>query len=170
MSRLILSAVSLCALLSACGGVQDSQKIKSSDEWLEEQDREGAEQLRAEKKQKEFQDDSGVSEDEKKREWDDKQADLELRRAARSAETCPESVPEKAPKGVATVTLVFQTDGHVKTSTISPPYADTPVGACVLRAMGNIIVPAYTGGDHTVEWEIDLTGAKKSGPGGAKKE
>ena len=26
-----------------------------------------------------------------------------------------------------------------------------------------VIVPAYTGGEKTVEWEIDLTGAKKSG-------
>lgn len=169
MSRFLLPAVSLSVLLAACGGVQESQGIKSADEWLEEQDREGAQQLKAEKKQKEFQDDSGATEAEKRREWDDKQADLELRRAARSAETCPESVVEKAPKGQATVSLVFQNDGHVKTSSISAPYADTPVGACVLRAMSNIIVPAYEGGDHPVEWEIDLSGGKKSGPSGEKK-
>src|SRR5688500_13699292 len=99
MSRLILPVVSLSVFLAACGGVQESQGIKSADEWLEEQDRQGAQQLKDEKKQKEFQDDSGTTEEEKKREWDDKQADLELRRAARSAETCPESVTEKAPKG-----------------------------------------------------------------------
>ncbi len=169
MSRLILPVVSLSFLLAACGGVQESQGIKTADEWLEEQDRQGAQQLKEEKKQKEFQDDSGATEEEKKRAWDDKQADLELRRAARSAETCPESVTEKAPKGQATVTLIFQSDGHVKTSSISAPYADTAVGTCVLRAMDNIIVPAYEGGDHTVEWEIDLSGGKKSGPGGEKK-
>lgn len=169
MTRFLLPAVSLSVLLAACGGVQESQGIKTADEWLEEQDRQGAEQLKAEKKQKEFQDDTGATEEEKKRAWDDKQADLELRRAARSAETCPESVTEKAPKGTATVTLIFQNDGHVKSSSISAPYADTAVGTCVLRAMGNIIVPAYEGGDHTVEWEIDLSGGKKSGPTGEKK-
>ena len=32
-----------------------------------------------------------------------------------------------------------------------------------------MIVPAYVGSEHTTEWEIDLTGGKKSGPvGGAK--
>ena len=29
-----------------------------------------------------------------------------------------------------------------------------------------MIVPAYVGSEHTVEWEIDLTGGKKSGPVG----
>ncbi len=98
----------------------------------------------------------GETEDEKARQWDEKQADLELKRAARSAETCPGSVTEKSPIGTANVTLVFQNDGHVKSSDIAPPYAETAVGACVLRAMGAVIVPAYQGDEKTVTWEIEL--------------
>jgi hypothetical protein len=30
-------------------------------------------------------------------------------------------------------------------------------------------VPAYNGSEHTVEWEIDLTGGKKSCPVGGEK-
>ena len=46
------------------------------------------------------------------------------------------------------------------------------VGKCVLRAMGNAVVKTYEGPEKTIEWEVDLTGAKKSGPvgGDAKSE
>jgi hypothetical protein len=41
----------------------------------------------------------------------------------------------------------------------------------VLRALKAIIVPAYEGSEQTLNWEIDLTGKKKSGPvGGEPKE
>ena len=61
---------------------------------------------------------------------------------------------------------------HVKTVTISEPYGeDTTIGKCVLRAMKAIIVPAYQGSEQVINWEIDLTGGKKSGPvGGAAAE
>jgi hypothetical protein len=80
-------------------------------------------------------------------------------------------VTEKSPKGMAHVTLTFANDGRVKESKIDDVYAEKPVGACVLRAMGSVIVPAYKGSEHTVEWDIDLTGAKqkKSGPRGGDK-
>ena len=42
------------------------------------------------------------------------------------------------------------------------------MGKCVLRAMKAIIVPAYEGGEQTVNWEIDLSGGKKSGPVGGE--
>jgi len=170
MSRSPLVLFGAFALLVACG-VDEHQDVKSADQWLAEQETEGAKQMAEQKKQSGAYSDPEATEDEKKREWDDKQADLELKRAARSAETCPESVTEKAPKGRASVTLLFSTDGRVKESTISQEYAENAVGKCVLRAMGSIIVPAYTGSEHTVEWEVDLTGKKQSGPkGGEKKE
>ena len=39
------------------------------------------------------------------------------------------------------------------------------------RLMGSVIVPAYKGEQHTVVWEVDLSGAKekKSGPKGGDK-
>jgi hypothetical protein len=172
MMRATLGVLAAALLVFGCG-VEEHQDVKSSDQWLAEQDQEGAKQLAEQKRHKGNTDEPEQTEDEKMREWDDKQADLELRRATRSAETCPESVTEKAPKGMATVTLLFANDGRVKDSKIDDAYAEKAVGTCVLRAMSNVIVPAYKGAEHTVEWEVDLTGAKqkKSGPkGGAKSE
>ncbi len=164
MTRSIVSAIGLCLLLGACG-VDEHQDVKSPDQWLAEQEKQGAQQIAEEKKRGGAYDEPTTTEDEKKREWDDKQADLELRRAGRSAETCPDSVTEKGPKGTATVTLVFANDGHVKDAKIGTEYEDKAVGKCVLRAMGSVIVPAYNGEEHTVEWDVNLTGSKKSGPG-----
>jgi hypothetical protein len=164
MTRSTLSAFALGLTLFACG-VDEKQDVKSADAWLAEQEQAGEKQMQEQEKQKGAYDEPTTTEDEKKRQWDDKQADLELRRAGRSAETCPDSVTEKAPKGVATVTLVFSNDGRVKEAKISSEYEDKAVGTCVLRAMQNVIVPAYQGEEHTVEWDVDLTGAKKaSGP------
>jgi hypothetical protein len=163
MKRSVVTAIALGLLVAACG-VEEKQDVKSADEWLAEQEQQGANQLAQEKQRSGSHDEPSTTEDEKKRQWDDKQADLELRRAGRSAETCPESVTEKGPKGTATVTLVFANDGRVKEAKISSEYEDKAVGACVLNAMKNVIVPAYTGEEHTVEWDVDLTGAKKSGP------
>ena len=164
MTRSILSAIGLGLSLVACG-VEEKQDVKSADAWLAEQEKEGASQLAESNKQSGSHDEPTTTEDEKKRQWDDKQADLELRRAGRSAETCPDSVTEKSPKGVATVILIFANDGRVKDAKISAEYEDKAVGKCVLRAMQNVIVPAYQGEEHTIEWDIDLTGAKKaSGP------
>jgi hypothetical protein len=174
MKRSLLSALGAAFLLLACG-VEEHQDVKSPDEWLAEQDKEGAKQLAEANKHKGSRDEPTTTEDEKLREWDEKQANLELRRASRSAETCPESVTEKATKakggtglGMATVTLVFANDGNVKDSKIDEQFAEKPVGDCVLRAMGSVIVPAYKGEPHTVVWEVDLSGAKekKSGPKG----
>jgi len=162
MTRHVLAAILTTAWLAGCSTASPDH-VKTSDEWLAEQEGEGAKIEAEKKKQGGSYDEPTTTEDEKKREWDDKQAELELKRAARSAETCPESVTEKAPKGKATVTLTFTNDGRVKEAKISEQYAENAVGKCVLRAMNSVIVPAYTGGEKTLDWEIDLTGGKKSG-------
>jgi hypothetical protein len=36
--------------------------------------------------------------------------------------------------------------------------------------MKNVIVPPYQGEEKTLNWEIDLTGGKKSGPVGGEAE
>src|SRR4051812_11231346 len=179
----------LALFLVACGGSNKEGEGETPAQIFAEQEALGDEQLQKERNSKDNVDTSGSTEEEKKREWDEKQADLELHRAAHSAETCPDSVVEgdkaidpktgKPPKGSkaptkgkdtkATASLLFANDGHVKTLTVSPPYDENPVGKCVQRALNAVIVPAYNGSEHTVEWEIDLTGGKKSGPvGGAK--
>ncbi len=168
MMRSLLAVPSIALVLSACGAAGQPDAIQTPDQFIAEQDAEGAKQVAAEKRQQRDANAPAETEDEKRRDWDDKQATLEMKRAARSAETCPDSVTEKAPKGMATVTLLFANDGKVKDSKIDDVYAEKAVGTCVLRAMGSVIVPAYKGEEHTLVWEIDLTGAKQkhSGPKG----
>src|SRR5262245_30826108 len=98
MMRSTVTAIALGLLLAACG-IEEKQDVKSADDWLAEEEKKGADQLAQEKQRSGSHDEPSTTEDEKKRQWDDKQADLELRRAGRSAETCPDSVTEKAPKG-----------------------------------------------------------------------
>jgi hypothetical protein len=163
--------------LLACGPSYSSGGgVKTPDELVADQEQLGDQQLKNERNSADYADTTGSTEDEKSREWDDKQSVLELKRAARSAETCPDSVTEQDPKakgkakeGKATVTMLFANDGHVKSLTTSPPYDENAVGKCVQRALNAVIVPAYKGSEHTVEWEIDLTGGKKSGPVGGDK-
>jgi len=154
------------SMLIGCANL-DADPPKTPDQIADEQEQLGAEQQKKGRNPDDYAAPAGATEDEKKAEWDDGYAGLELRRAARSAETCPESVTEKAPKGKAHVTLTFANDGHVKESSVAAPYEDTAVGKCVLRAaIKAVIVPAYQGAEQTVNWEIDLTGAKKSAPVG----
>ena len=149
-------ALLLGTLAVGCGPSYGGQDVKTPEEIVEEQEELGAEQ---EKKaqQHQYTGPVGETELEQKKKWDQKQAELELKRAARSAETCPASVTEPAPKGTGKVSLTFQNDGHVKSSSIEPPYADTAVGKCVLRAMAAVIVPSYVGSEETLAWEVDLT-------------
>jgi hypothetical protein len=166
-------ALGISTLIVACGPSLEPDRVKTPDEIIAEQEALGGQQLAAQRNSDDYADTTEATEDEKRRQWDARQADLEMRRAARSAESCPESVTEKAPKGRAGVTLVFGNDGRVKSASVAEPYSEeNAVGKCVLRAMKAVIVPAYEGSEHTVNWEVDLTGAKKSGPAGgdAKEE
>jgi hypothetical protein len=177
----------LALVFVACASNQPDA-VKTPDQLLADQEKLGDEQLKNERNANDYADTSGSTEEEKKREWDDKQADLEMHRAAHSAETCPDSVVEgdksidpktgKPPKGSkpapkvkdtkATVTILFANDGHVKSLTVSPPYDENPVGKCVQRAINAVIIPAFHGSEHTLEWEIDLTGGAKGDASAAK--
>jgi hypothetical protein len=165
MNRLVLAG--FAALCFCCGPSYEGQGVKSPDEIVAEQEALAAEQEKVARDPNDYAAPE-VTEDEKQREWDQHFAELELKRASRSAETCPESVGEKSQKGRARVTLVFHNDGRVKEARIGDTYADTPVGKCVLRAMEAVIVRTYAGPEKTIEWEIDLTGAKKSGMAGGE--
>jgi hypothetical protein len=168
MNRVALGAFVL-GLITACGPSMEADHVKTPDELIAEQEAAGAEQLKNERDNDAYDSTSDTTDEDKRRGWDAKQGELEMSRAANSAESCPESVTEKSPKGKATVAVTFGNDGHVKSVTIGEPYGeDTAVGKCVLRALKAIIVPAYQGSEETLNWEIDLTGAKKSAPvGGA---
>jgi hypothetical protein len=171
MQRVALSALVL-GLMTACGPSMEADHVKTPDELIAEQEAAGAEQMKNQKNSTDYDDSKEATDEDKRRGWDAKQGEIEMSRAVHSAETCQESVTEKAPKGRATVAVTFGNDGHVKSTTISEPYGEgTAVGKCVLRALNAIIVPAYQGDQVTLNWEVDLTGKKKSGPvGGAKAE
>lgn len=163
MQRVALSALVL-GLMTACGPSMEADHVKTPDELIAEQEQAGAEQMKNQKQNSESYDDPhGTTDEDKRRGWDAKQGDIEMNRAVHSAESCPESVTEKAPKGKATVAVTFGNDGHVKSTTITDPYGEnTAVGKCVLRALNAIIVPAYQGSEVTLSWEVDLSGNKKS--------
>lgn len=145
-------------LLVACGGPSDGgQGVKTPDELVAEQERLADEQAAESEK---HQGTSGSDEEtdlEKKAKFDKRQADLELKRAQRSAESCVGVVTEQGPTGTAKFSLTFSPDGHVKDGTVSAPFDGTPVGKCALNAMKAVIVPPFDGGEETVDWEIDLT-------------
>jgi hypothetical protein len=148
--------------MSACFSAEP-QGVKTPDEILAEQEALGAEQLKEEEMATPVIDDE-ETDLEKAKQFDKKQAKLELQRAARSAATCPDSLPEEqakeAPRGTAEVEIWFENSGSVQKATLSPPHADTPVGACILRAMQAIIVPAFTGEIVQVKWKIELNEKK----------
>jgi len=161
-------------IAAACGPSMEADHVKTPDELIAEEEAKGAEQMKNQRDGSDYDEGSvGQTDEDKRRGWDTKQANIEMHRAANSAESCPESVTEKAPKGMANVTVTFANDGHVKTATINEPYGeDTAVGKCVLRAMKAVIVPSYQGSEQTLNWEIDLNSGKvkKSGPVGGETE
>jgi len=167
MQRLVLGVI-LVGFVVGCGPSLEADHVKTPDELIAEEEAKGEEHLRNQRNSADYDSASaGETEEDKRRGWDEKQADLEMRRAARSAESCPDAITEKVEKGRASVALTFANDGHVKNATISAPYTeDSAIGKCVLRAMKAVIVPAYQGAQQTVNWEVDLTGEKKSGPAG----
>jgi hypothetical protein len=165
--------VFVIGMLTACGPSMEADHVKTPDELIAEEEAKGDEQMKNTRDGSDYDDaSSGPTDEDKRRGWDAKQANIELHRAANSAESCPESVAEKkAPKGMASLTITVGNDGHVKSATIAEPYGeDTPVGKCVLRAMKAVIVPSYQGAEQTLNWEIDLRGGKerKSGPVGGE--
>lgn len=160
--------VALAMLGIGCSGTGSPSHAKTPDELIDDQEKAADEQVKEEKAHP-YSGDVGETDIEEKKKWDERQAVLELKRAARSAETCPKSLPadeqKKVEKGTAKVSMVFSNDGHAKSAEIAAPYTDTPVGACVIRAMKAVIVPAFVGPEHPVDWEVDLTGQKKEQSG-----
>ncbi len=151
----------------ACGPSMKADKPKTVDEILYEHEMAAYEAEQNDTGYVPGADDEELESDQKAA-WDERQATLELKRAARSAATCHGSIPEEKqkeqPKGEAEVTLVFVTHGTVKSATISSPFDGTDVGKCALRAMENVIVPPFTNEpEHTVTWKVDLTGKTEEG-------
>jgi hypothetical protein len=142
----------------ACGPSMEPTPVKTPDQIVAEQERMAGGQ-KSDEDGGDYADDYDADEDQKKQ-FDDRQAEIELKRAARSAATCG-GVVEGGPVGTARVTLTFDNDGHVSESSVAPPFAETTVGKCVLRAMAAVIVPNFVGPPKTMEWEVNVKAGAK---------
>ena len=155
------------AVVAGCGPSYEDRTIKTADQRMKEQ-----EELAYEEEQRARSKPSAtgaVEETDKPGEFDDKQADLELRRATRSAETCPEVVTGDAvPHGDTSVTITFALDGSVAEATLPPPFEGTRLGDCVLNAYRTVIVPPYSGQRKVLTWDVSLAAQKVEKP--AKKK
>jgi hypothetical protein len=147
------------ALGAACTPSYDQHSIKTADDRLKEQ-----EQLAYQDEQKARTKPAAtgtVEDPDKPGAFDDKQADLEFKRATRSAETCPDVVTgDNVPHGKTTVTVTFALDGSVASATIPPPFEETRLGNCVINAYQALIVPPYSGERKVVSWDVNLEKAK----------
>jgi hypothetical protein len=145
-------------LLSACGPSY-TQTAQSPDDMLAEQEALGAEQEKKSKEHANYSDTSGdtTTASEQAAKFDERHTEMELSRAVRSANTCP-GVSGEGPYGEAKVSLTFLNDGHVAAdkTTINEPFAGTPNGECVLRALNAIITKNYVGQLVTKEVTVKL--------------
>jgi hypothetical protein len=154
--------VSVLWLTVACGGYA-GDRAKTPDEIVAEEEREAEEDQR----QREAMGPAHVGDEElevdKKAKFDVRQSKIELKRAARSAVTCPGSIgtKEKLPSEKATVTLTFGNDGNVTKSSIEDAFKESKVGGCVLNAMKAVIVPPFSGQEVQVDWVIDFSEAEE---------
>jgi hypothetical protein len=156
-------------VVAGCGPSYDERSIKTADERMKEQEELAyQEELRARNKPTAT---GVVAEAEKPGEFDEKQADLELKRATRSAETCPDVVTgDKVPHGQTSVTLTFALDGSVAEATIPPPFEGTRLGDCVLNAYQAVIVPPYSGQRKVLTWDVNLAAPKPEKAPASKKK
>ncbi len=46
--------------------------------------------------------------------------------------------------GTATVTVIFNGQGRVNTANVAPPFAGTPVGSCIARAVRDAHLPPFS--------------------------
>ena len=166
--------IPLAVCWAACGGPSSSgQGVKTPEELVAEQEAQADEDAK-QREATRSDEDPGKTDLDKKAAFDKRQADLEMKRAVRSAETCPGSVTEESPAGTAKVSVTFGNNGHVKNTTINAPYDTNAVGKCVLKAMNAVVVPRFDGPEETMEWEIKLeppaAPEKKDDKKGSKKK
>jgi hypothetical protein len=142
--------------LVACGPSYGGQGVKTPDELVDEQ----LAQSPGESKEGRSSDgdySDNKTDEEKRKEFDERQADLEMKRTTRSAATCG-GVVAGGPRGTAEITVVFSNNGRVKEASLAPPFADTDIGACVLQAYKKVIVPAFVGPEKTMPWKVEVLG------------
>ncbi len=146
----------------ACGG-SNNGGIKTAEERLDEQ-LAIAEAQQPEQDSNLSQYDEAATDSEEANKFNKEAAKHELKRAGLNAVDCPNTF-EKAQlgdyqPGKAVVTLTFENAGTVKDVSVSSPYAGTPVGECIVRAMGTVAIDPYQDPEVTTTWELEMGPAK----------
>jgi hypothetical protein len=163
-SLLLPSSLVIAAGLSlaSCGPSLEADRVMTPEERLQEQERLAYEQEQESAKNP---DDVPAYEPEPEEEkpFDQRHAQLELRRATLNAITCPDvaTEPKKVPKAEADLNIVFVKDGSVKEVVVSPPFEDSPIEECIVNAYNGVKVPPFKDAEHSVPWKADLTGKKR---------
>lgn len=139
----------------------DADRVMTPEERLQEQERLAYEQ--EQESRKSGGNDNFQYEEEEEKAFDEKHANLELRRATLNAITCPETAlePKKLPKGEADITVLFTRDGSVKEVRVSPPFEGSPIEECLMNAYKGVKVPPFKEEEKSVPWKADLTGKKR---------
>ncbi len=149
-------AILLISSFAIACGPSYTQTVKTPDEIVAEQEQIAASQEKH-KNPYDTGTEGGELDAEKRKKFDDRQAEIEINRAVRSAETCP-GVVNAGPYGEANVSITFNNEGHVVSnrSTIDSQFNDKPIGDCVLRALNAVIVPSYVGTPVSKQLKIKL--------------
>jgi hypothetical protein len=168
MFRCAFVLVALSAV--ACGGSKKNA-VMTPEERLEEQLRLAEEQRDLEESSTD-QFNQSETVDEEQAKFDEESANHEMKRAALNATDCPNTFEKDQlgnyTPGKATVSLMFENTGSVKDVSVSAPYAETPVGDCIVRAMGTIAIEPFQGPEVPKTWDLELE-APKPKPAAAKK-
>ncbi len=157
-----LLGTSLALVVSVgCGPSMEADRVMTPEERLQEQERLAYEQ--EQESRKSGGNDNFVYEEEQEKPFDEKHAQLELRRATLNAITCPETAvePKKVPKGEADINVSFTKDGSVKEVSVSPPFEGSPIEECIINAYKGVKVPPFREEEKSVPWKADLTGKKR---------
>jgi hypothetical protein len=159
------SAAALSAV--ACGGSKKNTGVMTPQERLEEQ-------LRIAEEQKDLEDRStdqfsqASTVDEEEAQFDEESATHELNRASLNAVDCPNTFEKdqlgQYTPGTANVTLTFTNTGEVKDVAVTSPYNGTPVGDCIIRAMGTVRVEPFQGAEVHKTWELQMEAPKPREP------
>jgi hypothetical protein len=158
--RTVLGSLMLLGSSVACGPSLEPDRIMTPDERIEQEEREAYEaELKAKKNPAPT---VNLTEEDETKNFDLKQAKLELRRATLSAVTCPDvRVDKKNPKGEVDLNIVFLSNGHVKEVTMGAPFAGSGLEECITQAYQGVVVPPFKEAEYPLAWRLDLTGKKR---------
>lgn len=164
---LVLGFAPMACSGSGSGG--DSH-IMTPDERLAEEEKAAYEAEQAKKKRVAEEGEPVLEEQPTAKAFDQKQAEMELTRATRSAESCTGVVADSKERGEATVSIVFVSDGAVSKASVSPPFEGTPLGDCIVNAYKNVLVPPFDESNHQMTWELKLSDPPKDTTAAPKKK